>query len=270
MPLSNLSVSEKLYLELIELNKDRLKEYLKNYPMYESQLNYDSNFNHECYNLMYTDERHDNPISRQDFWPRIENLHKTCSLCWAFYLKPRNNSVKSLDIHLGKKFEESLMEFFRAKGFEVQRADKERKNYPDIKIIKNNITYYIELKYLSAPFLMVYQKLKGRECYEGSTTLDVGKKISAQRELVENKISDSVYYVYWIDFPCIKGIFFMPSDKVYEYIDKKNGVEFTRKERSGDFINTTMGKREMSQLDKVYLPLLEMGNFEELMINLSK
>lgn len=264
----NLSFSEQLYLELLRINRENLMEYLNNYPLYGSQLSYDTNFNSKCYNLMFSKQREASPITRNDFWSQIENLQEECNSCWKFYLKPRNNSIKSLDIKLGKMFEQSFMDFLKTKNFKVQRADIEKRNYPDIKVIKNGIISYIELKYLSAPFLMVYKKIKGRECYEGSTTLDVGKKISAQRELVKKEILEPVYYVYWIDFPCIKGVFFMPANEVYHYIDERNGLEFTRKERSGDFINTASGKEKMAELDKVYLPLLKMGNFGELMIKI--
>lgn len=268
MPGSNLSLSEQLYLELVSLNRKKLIEYLENYPLYGSQISYDANFNSECYDLMFSKQRGGNPIMRRDFWSQIENLQEECNSCWKFYIKPRNNSIKSLDIKLGKMFEKSFIDFLNMKGFQALRADEVKKNYPDIKVIKNDVVSYVELKYLSAPFLMVHRKLRGRECYEGSTTLDVGKKISAQRELVESEILEPVFYVYWIDFPCIKGVFFMRANEVYHYIDERKGLEFTRKERSGDFISTPLGKQKMAQLNKVYLPLLKMGNFEELMINI--
>jgi len=204
---------------------------------------------------------------RQDFWPKIEGLKDACTSCWSFYLNPRNNSVKSLDIRLGKNFESEFMGFLRTKGFQTIRGDIERKNFPDVAIVRQDQqpACYLELKYLTAPYVKIFKFVRGRECYEGSTTLDTGKKIAAQRKIVETEITVPVFYTYWIDYPCIKGVFFMESHDVYQHIDSVQGTEWVRKERTGDFIETKQGRLRVAHLNKVYLPLLRMGNFEELL-----
>lgn len=265
--------SQGLYLELLDFAGSRLLTILKNYPLYLTQLTFDKEFNSCCISYMYDSQRNGKSyLSRQDFWPKISKLKSICASCWKFYLDPRNNSVKFLDIRLGKYFENEFMGFLRAKGFECIRGDIDRKNYPDIAVLHKNRqpACYLELKYLTAPFVKVYTLVKGRECYEGSTTLDTGKKIATQRQIVETEITVPVFYVYWLDYPCIKGVFFMKSNDVYAYIDAVQGTEWIRKQRSGDFVDTGQGKLKVGHLNKVYLPLLRMGNFEELLNNIQR
>jgi hypothetical protein len=178
--------------------------------------------------------------------------------------------VKSLDIRLGKYFENEFMGFLGVNGYESARGDVIRKNYPDIAVLQKDRqpACYLEHKYLTAPFVKVHTLVKGRECYEGSTTLDTGEKIAAQRQIVKAEITVPVFYVYWLDYPCIKGVFFMKSNDVYAHIDSVQGTEWVRKQRSGDFIDTGQGKLKVGHLHKVYLPLLRMGNFEELLKNI--
>jgi len=259
--------SQQLYSELLEYSRPTLKEFLKNFPLYPGQLSWDEEMNSSCISLMYDSQRHQNSfLPRQDFWPSIQGLKVSCTSCWKFYLNPRNNSIKYLDIRLGKNFEQVFMGFLKSRGLETTRGDVERKNYPDILVLGRNDqpACYLELKYLTAPFVKIFQFVAGRECYEGSTTIDTGAKILSQRKIVENEITVPVFYVYWLDYPCIKGVFHMESSKVYEYIDSVQGTEWVRKERTGDSVTTTQGKLKIAQLNKAYLPLLYMGNFKEL------
>jgi len=119
------------------------------------------------------------------------------------------------------------------------------------------------VKYLTAPFVKIFEKVPGRECYEGSTTLDADEKLETQRKIVEEEIDVPVYYVYWLDYPCIKGVFFMPSEEVYSYLDETK-LEWTRKERTGNFIHADRKRVRVGHIKKIYLPLLKMGNFEGL------
>ena len=259
-------ISDQLYLELLKSSGVRLMKFLERYPRYETQLSFDIELNPDCLLNMYERQRYKNPKRRQEFWTSVPKLKDACSKCWKFYLNPRNTSIKSLDIKFGKEFEKSFSDFLNQKGYKCERGDIQNTNYPDLMISLNqNPVCYLELKYLAAPFLMVYKKIPERECYEGSTTLDSGAKIEAQRKIVEREIHVPVFYVYWIDFPCLKGIFFMKSQDVYMYIDKVAGNQYTRKDRRGDYVNTPKGLIRIAELNKVYLPLLEMGNFEELL-----
>lgn len=262
------SESQKLYLDLLDYSRIRIKEFLHNYPIYPTQLQFNNEFNGACIVSMYENQRNKKDFpNRKSFFPTINCLSETCSKCWKFYLDPRNNSVKFLDIKLGKEFEKEFMGFLAAKGFISQRADTTIKNSPDIAVLSENgkPACFIEMKYLAAPFVKVHLFVKGRECYEGSTTLDTGKKIIAQRFIVEKDLRKPVYYVYWLDYPCIKGIFFMKSESVYEHIDSVKGIEWSRRERSGDYVKTHNGKLKIAHTEKVYLPLLLMGDFAELL-----
>jgi len=61
----------------------------------------------------------------------------------------------------------------------------------------------------------------------------------------------------------------MDSAAVYQYADR-TGVEWTRKARNGDYENTIGGTFRVGHRQKVYLPLLHMGDFEELMNRLMR
>jgi len=262
------SKSQQLYLNLVGYSRVRLGQFLQKCPLFPTQLEFNIEFNGACVSLMYDEQRnHESCLPRQSFWTLINGLKETCSQCWNFYLNPRNNSVKFLDVRLGKQFEKEFMGFLESMGIKTERGDIEEKNAPDIAVLSKAAepACYLELKYLTAPYVKVHQFVKGRECYEGSTTLDTGKKIAAQRKIVETKIKKPVFYVYWLDYPCIKGVFFMDSISVYKYIDSVHGVEWSRRQRSGDFVTTSEGKLNIAQVKKVYLPLLFMGDFAELL-----
>ena len=246
----------------MKIASEEIKEYTKNLPTHERQFTFDK-FNEECYIKMYIKLRKSKTIiPRRVLFNDIPKLKHVCGSCWNFYLNQRTKSKKSLDIKYGKKFEIKLAEFLNKIGINCKLEKK--KKYPDIVIQKENKKIaYIEAKYLSAPFVKAYEKVPGRECYEGSTTLDV-KKINAQRKLLESgEINVPVFYVYWLDYPCIKGVFYMPAEKVYAYADVV-GVEWSRKEREGDYILVGDKKIKVGARKKIYLPLLEMGSFSEL------
>jgi hypothetical protein len=260
-----------LYRELLEFSRDKLMSFLKNFPLHKDQLTFTA-FHEECYFKIYVKlGQNGKVISRKELLKMIPNLEAVCKDCWNFFITPRSNSVKKLDIKFGKKFEEVFMDFLRVRGFKCKRGDEIKKNYPDIAILSatDKPACYLELKYIAAPFLTVYTKVKGRECYEGSLTLDVDEKLKAQRKFVEEEIKVPVFYVYWADFPCIKGIFFIEAKKLYEYVDSV-GLEYTRKPRSGNFIHGEKGEPiRVGHIDKVYPPLFSMESFEKLIEKLT-
>lgn len=240
---------------------DSVRDYCKNYKMHPSFLEFNE-FNKECHQKIY--QGLGKPVSRKELFKDIPNLEAMCKGCWNFYLTPRSNSIKGLDIQLGKQFENKLIEFFASIGINSKKGNEAKKNYPDNVILSSEgqIIAYYEVKYLNAPFVFVFKKVPGRECYEGSTTLDVGVKIESQREIVENIIDVPVFYLYWLDYPCIKGIFYMNAKDVYHYIDEVK-MEWDRKSRLGNFVKEGEEMRKVGHTKKVYLPLLRMKSFEE-------
>jgi hypothetical protein len=208
------------------------------------------------------------PREHKGFWPSIPGLQNTCGHCWDFYIAQRDDLNKSVGVGYGKVFEDEFMKFLKAKGIDSEEGDDQNMNYPDIRVLKRNgkPACYLELKYLTAPFLTVRKKVDpNRDCYEGSATLDCDEKLLAQRRFVEHEIPEQVYYVYWLDYPCIKGIFYWEAESVYAYVDSVGGLEFTRKTREGDFAETYGGMRKVGHIDKVYVPLLQMKSFRQLM-----
>ncbi len=256
-----------MYVSLLKQCSEEILEFTKNAKNHDSQFKF-TDFNQKCVNVIYDNLGKENIIKpRQELFDPIPGLHETCTGCYKYYMNPRNRFAKSLDIKLGKKFEVFFVDYLNSLGIPSGLLEEKPLNDPDI-TIKNKsgkIVSRCEIKYMAAPFLLLYKKIPGRECYEGSNTLDVGKKIAKQRNFVENEIDVPVFYIYWLDFPCVKGVYFMPSEEVYEYIDSVGGMEFERKERSGDFVTTKEGeKKKLSQTSKVYLPLYKMQNFESL------
>lgn len=260
--------SVELYKHLLDNCSESLRKYTSNFPTHESQFHF-SEFNEITFEKMYLQLKRILP--RQQLFTQIPELEKVCKGCWAFYLSPRNKSVKHLDIRYGKVFENALRNFLISLGFNCVRSDELgfKKNYPDLAFLmpSGSPTAFFEVKYLTAPFVKVYEKVPGRECYEGSTTLDVDDKFKRQREIVENEIHVPVYYVYWIDYPCIKGVFYMPAKEVFAYVDR-TVLEWSRKEREGDFISVNGKKMKVGHTEKVYLPLLTMMNLEKLVKSL--
>lgn len=262
--------SIKLYRKLLESSIDRLKEFTTNFPKQERQFIFDD-LNEVAFENMYKNLK--TVVPRQQLFNQVPGLEKACRGCWAFYFNPRNRSAKFLDIKLGKLFENVLKDFLCSIGLQCVRSEDLgfRKNYPDLVLLTDSGKHlaFLEVKYLTAPFLKVFEKVPGRECYEGSTTLDADVKFRTQKEIVEKEINSPVYYVYWIDYPCIKGVFFMSSSEVFSYVDEKQ-LEWTRKERDGDFVNADGKKLKVGHTEKVYLPLLKMRDFEALVQELAE
>ena len=131
-----------------------------------------------------------------------------------------------------------------------------------------NISAYIELKYHNAPFMLSW-RLTNREPYEGSVTLDT-VKIKKQLIEIESELERPVFFVHWLDFPDLKGIFFNTNEQIKQYLLDES-VQFNRKEREGDFKEKKTGEifAKVGYTEKFYPPLHEMGDFSEL-INLLK
>jgi Holliday junction resolvase len=203
-------------------------------------------------------------IRRQEYFPKIKNLESTCKACWKFYLNPRNSSIKGLDIQLGKRFENKMLEFLNTLGINCQRGDKNKKIFPDNIVLNSNgkIIACLEIKYQSAPWLFAFKDGTGtKECYESSPALDI-KKLEQQWKLMEDGIIKvPVYYVYWLDIPCVKGVFFVDIKDVYK--DYKNNPEiFERKARAGDY--SKEHEIVKSGLRKIHISIYRMHQFSEL------
>ena len=255
-----------LYLELLAICGDIL-EFMKNAKTFPSQLRFEV-LNENCYDLMYLDLKQ--VIPKQQLYPKVPALEATCKQCWKFFLTPRNGSDKILDLQLGKKFEHKLIEFLGLKHIDCRKGDNQNKMYPDNVVFKNEkIVAYLEVKYQAAPWLWAYRE-EGtqRECYEGSPALDE-KKLKQQYELIETgEITVPVYYVYWLDFPCLKGVFFVSAEDIHTYYTTEAKL-FDRKERSGDFKTTGGQTRKVGATSKIHPSTMMMRPFSELMKELS-
>ena len=257
--------SEILYKGLITLGKERTTEYFKNVELFESQFKY-GEINHGCFKEMYeTLEANDTYPARQDFFEKIPYLEDECKKCYKYFMKPRNKSVKGLDVQLGKLLEEIFIEYFKTQSINIIRADLKNRRYPDLLILDSSkeIIGYIELKYHATPFLLTYRMRPGRECYEGSLTLDK-EKVAKQLKIIFSELDRPVFYVHWVDFPCMKGIFYQTSEQLHEIL-LKGSDEYYRKTREGDFVERKDGTiKKVGFSEKFYPSLTEMGSFEEL------
>lgn len=151
------------------------------------------------------------------------------------------------------------MEFLQNKlNAKTERADLQNRSMPDCKILKpdGSVAAYFEVKFHGAPFVSALN-LTGRYCYEGSATLD-HKKIEKQLSIIENELNAPVFYVHWLEYPCLKGIFYESSEQVKEYISKQHEV-FERERRKGDDLKS----KKAVYLKKMYSPLLHLKSFEE-------
>ena len=247
------------YEELLQLGSKKILDFLKNYPLHETQFKYPG-VNEECYQKMYEKNSYDNIKTVKELKEEIDLLKPTCKECGSFFMQKRTNSIKGLDVMLGKVLEDVVIEYLRTKyKLNVVHGDTSNKKYPDCMLLSGDkgILAYFEVKYHGAPFISAINKI-GRYCYEGSATLDLDKLVK-QIEIVESELDRPVFYLHWIDYPCLKGIFFETSDQVKNELFIL-GEEFEREERSGDF---NEGKKT-GYTKKFYSKLLEMGSFEEL------
>ena len=181
--------------------------------------------------------------SKDEICKQINQLKVLCDSCWSFFFRSVQNRKydKQEDIHTANFFENKTMFFLKMKGFNVVRGDNENlghhKGYPDLLVLgKNgNPICYLEIRYNAAPFLKVSNFVKGRECYEGSLTLNP-KKLKRQIEVLENQIKVPIYYVYWADFPCLKGIFFTEIQNIWHYFEEIGSEDqHDRRVGEGDF-----------------------------------
>jgi hypothetical protein len=242
----------KLYQELLGFCEDiRKNQKFK----FEGNLEF-SDFNSKCYGEMYeTNKQPTRPLLFKN--GALPELKPLCTQCSKFHTSERNEMIKGFDIQQGLWFENSFREFLSKKGI---KTIKKGYPFPDIAVIKNEKEVaYFELKYIRAPFVYANNMIdKERWCYECSLTLDVGDKLLGQREKIEEKLLSKnipVFYVWWFDAPCLKGVFFMSAKDVFKYWDDV-GTSHTRKERAGDKV----AKQEKG---KIYPPLLEMGGLCE-------
>ena len=247
-----------LYKELIEFARPRLEDFFKNVKTFDNQFRYDDS-SEKYYNFMYAQNSYDNIRTVKELKYEIPELQTLCKSCGSFFMKQRNNSIPKYDIIMGQQFENILIDFLRYKfKFNVIHGDKSNKRYPDCMILGKDkgIIAYFEVKYHASPFICAINKIN-RYCYEGSATLDY-KKIIKQLEIIESDIERPVFYIHWIDYPCLKGIFFETSEQIKDYIYNSENL-FERKAREGD----AMKSPKSIYLKKIYSPLLYMGSFEE-------
>lgn len=254
-----------LYEELLVSCKSRFDNFFQNVPVFENQFTW-SGFNEQCYDVMYTENTYDNIAEVKYIKELIPELKDVCKKCGAFYIPVRNKSIPKYDVILGQQHEEALMDFLSAKlGAKTERADLENRSLPDCKILKpdGSVAAYFEVKFHGAPFVRALS-LIGRFCYEGSATLDY-KKIEKQLELIDKGLDAPVFYVHWIEYPCLKGIFYETSDQVKDFLNSGD-EEFSRALREGDKDKS----KKAVYLKKKYSPLLNMGDFESFLNELKK
>lgn len=245
-----------LYEELLASCKDRFDEFFKNVPIFENQFTWNG-YNDDCYRLMYMENSYEHIATVKELKSEIPELTGLCKKCGQFFMPARNISIPKYDVILGKQHEEALMDFLAEKlHTETCRADLTNRSLPDCKILKSDGTpaAYFEVKFHCAPFIMALQKT-GRYCYEGSATLDY-KKIEKQLSLID-ELDAPVFYVHWIEYPCLKGVFFETSEQVKKYISEQHEL-FEREKREGDDQKSSSAV----YLKKMYSPLLNMGSFE--------
>jgi hypothetical protein len=265
--------SEILYKGLINQGKDRITEFFKNVTLFESQFSY-ADVNQGCFKEMYsTLEVCEQYPARQSFFEKIPDLEIECKKCYKYFMQHRNKFVKGYDIQLGKLLEEVFIDYFKTQSINIVRADLKDRRYPDLLILDRSkeIIGYIELKYHASPFLLAYRMRPGRECYEGSLTLDK-EKVAKQLKIIFSELDRPVFYVHWVDFPCMKGIFYQTSEQLHEIL-LAGSDEYYRKTREGDFVERKDGTvKKVGYSEKFYPSIIEMGSFEELIktINANK
>jgi hypothetical protein len=258
-----------LYKKLLTFTKELKEEYLKNVENFENHLIF-NDVSESCYRELYSSIRSPEEIkSLSHYYETIPELKELNAKAIKFFLKPRNKSVKGLDVQLGNKYDEIFINFLRSQGIKAERADLKNKSLPDIMILDStrNIKAYIEHKYHHAPFMLSHNILK-RESYEGSITLDT-KKLNKQIIEVESSLEGRpVFVVHWVDFHHLKGIFFNTLEQIKQYLDE-DSTQFVRKDRPGDYKLIHKKKLRKGYLEKFYPPLHEMGDFAELIEYLS-
>ena len=257
------------YKKLLLFTKRIKDDFLKNVPTFDNQLTF-SKFNELCYQKMYQEIISKDKIKTTiELYNEIPGLKDINNKARKFYLQPRNKSIKGLDVQLGKKFEEAFIDYLKSENINVVRADTKNKRLPDIMVLDKtkNISSYIELKYHNAPFMLSW-RLINREPYEGSITLDTNK-IKKQIIEIDSELERPVFFVHWVDFPDLKGVFFNTNEQIKHYLLEES-IQFNRKKRKGDFKEKDNNKMlsKVGYTEKFYPPLHEMGDFNELLTKL--
>ena len=246
-----------MYEDILKIYRNEIDDFFKNVPTFDNQLHYD-NFNNLCFDKMYKNNNNDDPKRVKDLKEEIVDLKDTCKKCGQYYMNPRNKSHIKYDVIMGQFFENILIDYFTNHlKIKATHGDKSNKKYPDCMILGKDkgIIAYFEVKYHCAPFISALQKIN-RYCYESSATLDV-KKIERQIEIIESDIERPVFYIHWIDYPCLKGIFFESSEQVKNALISEK--IFEREEREGDLEKNSQSVYK----EKIYSRLLDMGTIEE-------
>lgn len=247
-----------LYKNLLEYATPRINEFCKNAKLFENSFSW-SSFNEQCYCDMYDNNYYPNVCTVKELKEKNAELRDICKKCGSYYMNPRNKSIVIYDVMFGKMLEDVIIDFMKEKlHINAVHGDTSNKKYPDCMVLgpDKGIVAYFEVKYHAAPFISAINKIN-RYCYEGSATLDY-KKIVKQLEIIDSDIERPVFYLHWIDYPCIKGIFFETSEQVKDYIYNPDSI-FERERREGDNAKNP----ESIYLHKIYSPLLKMGTFEE-------
>lgn len=239
--------------------------------LFENQLKFEE-INEFFYNEVYLKKRRppgtnteaESVLSLQKNFSHIKD---TCSKCVQFWYRGKQTRTydKQNDIQSANFYENALMSYLRNIGFNIIRGDDEKigndKGFPDLLVLDKDGKQicYVEVKWNASPFIVVRSRLPRRECYEGSLTLNP-EKLERQYNLIKKEITIPVFYAYWADFPCIKGIYFTDIENIWDYYQGVGLEELhDRRTGSGDFKN---GKK-IGQTKIIHPPILEMGNFEE-------
>ncbi|MFC1903751.1 hypothetical protein ACFLW9_02590 [Chloroflexota bacterium] len=251
--------SQELYITLLK-EAAGIQEFMKRTPQYHSFLEF-SDFNMRCEKKMFEQGLK----QRLEYFQMIPDLEKECKQCWRFYLNPRNKSIKKYDVIYGKKFEEVFIKFLNNIGIDSAKADEKNAVLPDnlIRNIEGKTIAYYEVKYHNAPFVKAYQYQPGRECYEGSITIDY-EKVQKQIETTKAITDLPVYYVHWVDFPCIKGIYYMSLEETQKAME--SGIAYSRKAREGDYITNNKKVKQVGYQNKFYPSLLTMNKLEQFVL----
>lgn len=247
------------YKDFIDFSKNELDEYFKNVKLYKNQFCFDDD-NEFYYKKLFLEQRHSEKIKTvAELKKEIPGYKDLYSDACKYYMSPRNSSKKIYDVQMGIKLEDLLIDFLKTKfKLNIRHADRKNRSYPDCMLLGKDkgILAYFDLKYHGAPFIQSKNKI-GREPYEGSTTLDLNK-VKKQINIVDSELDRPMFYLHWIDYHDLKGIFFESSDQVKKYI-YENGADFERKDRSGDYKIL----KKVGYTEKIYSPLFNMGTFEE-------
>ncbi|WP_318475057.1 hypothetical protein [Photobacterium leiognathi] len=254
--------SIRLYIKLINNKIERLREIAQVPHQSQFVLSKRAALNYQTF---YINELDNYAKSKKVTKRRIEPM---CSDCKDFFINNQPQIDHENDLNIGAQFEDKFSKFlnslFEEKMLPLQcvRADDPTLNMPDFKIVNTDTkeaVFYFEFKCIFKPFISIGSKIKGAQCYSQSLTLDCDEKLTRQKELIYScGILNKTAYVYWYDIPCVKGVFWGMSKNIFEY--ESSADTYRRIEVEGDSVD---GAR-VGHLDKIYLPLHNMRNFDSL------